>query len=267
MQDFGSPHCITCTCTAGDTKFLTTQHTNILSALATMNASLDRSGNFNNPNHAWLFVDWASRHEFVYAGRTDRNSNAVRACLPRGLQATFPSLAIRSAAATYEAQAKRVEDSTRAAYRDEKSHTYGSTWHLNALAVVSLNEQANDAIWQDVLSHVKQDSPTDPVITPYFGAYLLDAMSQMGHREEALKWIRTYWGGMLAEGATSFWEAYDLRWQKDNPHLALQADGTTGYFISLAHGWSSGPILHVAPKRGTRHQSDVSRFQDCQHPS
>ena len=30
-------------------------------------------------------------------------------------------------------------------------------------------------------------------------------------------------------------------WARDNPHLNLQADGTTGYFVSLAHGWSSGP--------------------------
>jgi hypothetical protein len=62
-----------------------------------------------------------------------------------------------------------------------------------------------------------------------------------GRRRQALDWLRTYWGGMLAEGATRFWEAYDLRWPKENPHLYLEADGTTGYFVSLAHGWSSGP--------------------------
>jgi hypothetical protein len=59
---------------------------------------------------------------------------------------------------------------------------------------------------------------------------------------------------MLAEGATSFWEAYDLRWPRTDAHLSLQADNTTGYFVSLAHGWSSGPttwlmenILGVTP--------------------
>ncbi len=31
--------------------------------------------------------------------------------------------------------------------------------------------------WSNVLAHVKQDAPTDQVISPYFGAYLLDAMS------------------------------------------------------------------------------------------
>jgi hypothetical protein len=70
---------------------------------------------------------------------------------------------------------------------------------------------------------------------------VLDAIAAGGHIHEALDWMRSYWGGMLAEGATSFWESYDLRWPKTDPHLALQADGTAGYFVSMAHGWSSGP--------------------------
>jgi hypothetical protein len=46
---------------------------------------------------------------------------------------------------------------------------------------------------------------------------------------------------MLAEGATSFWEAYYPSWPKNNFHASLQADDGTGYFVSLAHGWSTGP--------------------------
>ena len=34
-------------------------------------------------------------------------------------------------------------------------------------------------------------------------------MAASGHRQEALGWIREYWGGMVKEGATSFWEGYD----------------------------------------------------------
>ena len=55
--------------------------------------------------------------------------------------------------------------------------------------------------------------------------------------------MREYWGGMLEEGATSFWEAYDPAWPKENPHASLQADRKRGYYVSLAHGWSSGPAL------------------------
>jgi hypothetical protein len=66
-------------------------------------------------------------------------------------------------------------------------------------------------------------------------------MAELNHRKDALAWIRQYWGGMLAEGATSFWEAYDPSWYKEDFHASLQADNRSGYFVSLAHGWSSGP--------------------------
>jgi alpha-L-rhamnosidase len=48
---------------------------------------------------------------------------------------------------------------------------------------------------------------------------------------------------MIDEGATSFWEGYDPSWPKTDFHAHLQADDGTGYFVSLAHGWSSGPTV------------------------
>jgi hypothetical protein len=49
---------------------------------------------------------------------------------------------------------------------------------------------------------------------------VLGAMTWLGYPRSALDWMRTYWGGMLAEGAISFWESYDLGWPKDTPHLS-----------------------------------------------
>jgi hypothetical protein len=66
-------------------------------------------------------------------------------------------------------------------------------------------------------------------------------MASLGHRTEALDWMRRYWGGMLDEGATSFWEAYDPHWPKQDFHAFLEADNKKGYYVSLAHGWASGP--------------------------
>ena len=79
------------------------------------------------------------------------------------------------------------------------------------------------------------------IISPYYNYYVIRAMAEMGHREQALKWIRQYWGGMVDEGATSFWEAYDPSWYHEDFHSSLQSDNRSGYFVSLAHGWSSGP--------------------------
>ncbi len=68
------------------------------------------------------------------------------------------------------------------------------------LATLTLADSAEKtAIWNSVLSHVKQDAPTDQTISPYFNACLLSAMSATNHRQQALNWLRQYWGGMLAE--------------------------------------------------------------------
>jgi alpha-L-rhamnosidase len=82
-------------------------------------------------------------------------------------------------------------------------------------------------------------------------------MSLAGHNRETLDFLRRYWGGMLAEGATSWWEGYDPTWEKTDFHAHLQADNGTGYFVSLSHGWSSGPtswlterVLGVRPTSG-----------------
>jgi hypothetical protein len=51
---------------------------------------------------------------------------------------------------------------------------------------------------------------------------------------------------MFVEGATSFWEAYDPGWPKENFHRSLQADNGQGYYVSLSHGWSSGPTAWLS---------------------
>jgi len=67
-------------------------------------------------------------------------------------------------AARYEQQAKRVADAARTAYL--KNGTVGATWQLNTLVVLAGLASHDDAIWSKVLSHVEQDSPADPVISP-----------------------------------------------------------------------------------------------------
>jgi alpha-L-rhamnosidase len=69
---------------------------------------------------------------------------------------------------------------------------------------------------------------------------------------------------MIDEGATSFWEGYDPSWYKQDFHASLQADATTGYQASLAHGWSSGvtpwimeQILGIQPRGAGFSQVDI----------
>ncbi|HEX9199114.1 MAG TPA: alpha-L-rhamnosidase, partial [Acidobacteriaceae bacterium] len=227
---------------SGDKTFLVSQRQALLDILAAMDASLNADGLFENAKHQWLFVDWApGLYAYTQESRTGTQFQYIRGY--RAAATLLRAMDDDANAKRYDAQATRTLNAIHT-LRDANEVTYGNTWQLNALAAL-VDPKPASLLWSEVLSHVKQDAPADPVISPYFNAYVLDAMAAMGHQREALNWIRTYWGGMLAEGATSFWESYDLRWPKTNPHLSLQADGTSGYFVSLAHGWSSGPTAWI----------------------
>ena len=127
-------------------------------------------------------------------------------------------------------------------YLLDSSGSFGTRWQTNAYAVLSdvASPSQYDAIWRNALSTVGHVRYNGLIITPYYNYYVIAAMAKMGHRAEALDWIRQYWGGMIDQGATSFWEGYDPSWYKQDFHASLQADGTTGYQASLAHGWSTG---------------------------
>ncbi len=233
----------------GDLPFLQSQHSAILQLLARLDQDLTPDNQLA-PSKAWNFVDWSPG---LYAQTPAARTGTALQYL-RGFQAAIPlleALGDHPAATKYTGRAAALSAQLASQLHEG---TLGATWQLNTLAVLT-HLPAADSIWPQVLSHVKQDTPTDQVISPYFGAYLLDAMSALHHPDAALAWIRTYWGGMIAQGATSFWESYDLRWPKGpNFALSLQADGTSGPFVSLAHGWSAGPtawltenILGVTP--------------------
>jgi len=56
-------------------------------------------------------------------------------------------------------------------------------------------------------------------VSTFYGYYVLKALGRAGDIETALKLIRTYWGGMLDRGATTFWEDFDLAWLKGSGRI------------------------------------------------
>ena len=225
---------------SGDIEFLRRTQPALLRVLRTMDATLNGSGGFSGGKGAWMFVDWSPG---MY-GATPAAQLGTKLQYLRGYREAvvlLDALGDAEESARVGAVAERLQKSI----EGELSGSPQASWQIDALLVHDGLIDPQQA-WETVLSKVKQDVPSDQQITPYFNATVLDAMAQTGHGLEAMAWMRTYWGGMLAEGATSFWESYDLRWPKDNPHLSLQADGTSGYFVSMAHGWSSGPAAWLS---------------------
>ena len=88
----------------------------------------------------------------------------------------------------------------------------------------------------------------------FYGYYMLQAKAMAGDYEGAMENIKTYWGGMLDMGATTFWEDFDTSWMRNAARIdELVPEGKTdihasyGAFSykklrhSLSHGWASGP--------------------------
>ena len=91
---------------------------------------------------------------------------------------------------------------------------------------------------RDILNHVMQNKAIEEITTPYMRFYELEALCIMGLQDTVLQEIKSYWGGMLHEGATSFWEKY-IPTESGAQHLSMYG---RPYGKSLCHAWGASPI-------------------------
>lgn len=74
--------------------------------------------------------------------------------------------------------------------------------------------------------------------TPYMRFYELAALCKAGRQDIALQEMLDYWGGMLEEGATTFWELYNPA-EKGAEKYAMYG---RKYGKSLCHSWGASPV-------------------------
>ena len=70
--------------------------------------------------------------------------------------------------------------------------------------------------------------------TPYMRHYYLEALLAAGLEDRALEHIRRIWGGMLAQGADTFWEVFDPADPEASPYGGSIVN-------SYCHAWSCSP--------------------------
>ena len=91
---------------------------------------------------------------------------------------------------------------------------------------------------RDIMQSVMLNPDVDPITTPYMRFYELEVLCMDGLHTQVLKEMRDYWGGMLREGATSFWEKY-VPSETGIQHLAMYG---RPYGKSLCHAWGASPV-------------------------
>ena len=91
---------------------------------------------------------------------------------------------------------------------------------------------------QEIMKSVMLNPNIDPITTPYMRFYELETLCIDGLHTQVLQEMRNYWGGMLREGATSFWEKY-VPTETGTQHLAMYG---RPYGKSLCHAWGASPV-------------------------
>ena len=76
------------------------------------------------------------------------------------------------------------------------------------------------------------------MVTPYLYHHYVQALLDTGKKETALQVLNNYWGGMLREGADTFWELYDPANPDASPYGGTIVN-------SYCHAWSCAPAYFL----------------------
>lgn len=205
--------------------------------VAALDARCDRRGLLIHRPGDWLFIDW------VPYERT--GANAALQMLwawALGAAAAVARRAGDAAAARDLAQRRRGVLARLAAAFDRRRGGWPESLdrpesplsrHAAALAVPA-GAGAGHAV---ALRRLLAGTAAPAVGTPYMAAWAAAARADLGDTAGMLADLRTTWGGMLAAGATTFWEAWDPAQSGD---AALAFYGRP-FGKSLCHAWSGGP--------------------------
>ena len=89
-----------------------------------------------------------------------------------------------------------------------------------------------------LLKRLIQKNPPVKMITPYLYHHFIEALWISGMQTEAIDSLKSYWGGMIADGADCFYELYDPANKLASPYgsrvinsYCHASSGTPAYFI------------------------------------
>ena len=108
-------------------------------------------------------------------------------------------------------------------------------------------------------------------LSTFMAYYILTAAAKAGGTD-MLEMLKTYYGGMLSRGATSFWEDFDIDWLEGSGRIdefpeegQKDIHGDFGKYCytqfrhSLCHGWSSGVLAFIVEYLAGIHIADGGR--------
>lgn len=187
----------------------------------------------------WLFLDWQN----LFKGNVSATFNMMYLDALRHAAKICRFAEDDASAQRYQAKAGVLASAIEQHFWDEQAARWRDGFdlaknepveavsqHANALAILlDLKPETHASIARDVvLKSARARKPDVLTGSPFFYAYVLEAMCKAGLREEAIDVIREKWGRMIDRGAATFWENWD--------------DGV----MSRCHAWSASPLYHLS---------------------
>ena len=193
----------------------------------------------------WVFVDWADGY---LDKKGELSFEQVLFCKSLETMALCAKLVDdQSGEQKYTKLAKALRDKLLPAFWDEKKQALVHNRIAGEQSEAVTRYSNMFSIFFNYLDDEKKKTIKDSVLlndnilkitTPYMRFYELEALCALGEQEEVMKEMKAYWGGMLREGATSFWEKYNPE-ETGTQHLAMYG---RPYGKSLCHAWGASPI-------------------------
>ncbi|MGM0900648.1 MAG: sugar hydrolase [Bacillota bacterium] len=197
---------------------------------------LDENHIVRDSSDWWSFIDWqeglnkqaASQAVLIYTMK-----QAVTLSGELGLSEIKESLSSRLE--TVEAATKvHLWDASRNFFisgADQQVSWASQIWMV--LAGV-LDPEEN----RQLMNRLIKERPAVGIATPYMYHHLVEALLISGETEQAIAEMKNYWGGMVRDGADTFWELYDPSNKDFSPYGSHLIN-------SYCHAWSCTPTYLI----------------------
>ena len=223
----------------GDAQFISLYFDRLHALYEFITGRLDESGYMCHRDGDWIFIDWSDMDK---GGPLCAEQILLWQC--HKCMAELCALVGKDGVAYKKAADVLQKRVMREYWREEKGafidcHTTGRenvTRHANIFSIMYGFVSQRRA--RQIVRQVLENDAITQITTPYFEFFELNALCMMGRLKTAQKKIESYWGGMVALGATSIWEQY-LPEQKGIEHYGMYG---MKYGCSLCHAWGGGPI-------------------------
>jgi len=197
---------------------------------------LDERGVVRDDATWWCFIDW---HEEL--NKQAPAQAVLLYCLKRGLKLAR-KMRDGAAEAWIAAGIDEVTRATLAHLWDEERGFFVSgerrqvSWASQIWMVLAEVFGPEDNA--KLLRRLAEEPEAVPMTTPYMYHHYIEALIASGEPEVALKQMRRYWGGMVEDGADTFWELYNPDDKRMSPY---------GSFLinSYCHAWSCTPTYFI----------------------